>query len=72
MNTKDPTTGNYNSGMNFTHRETEFRAFEAGSGVKPYKEFPSGPGGWGKLMDYITKAYPNADEMRFDKENYPQ
>ena len=65
LNSYDPSTGKYNSNLNFTHFDTEFQAFEAGSGVKSYAEFPKGPRGYQKLEDYIYQAYPNANDLVF-------
>jgi hypothetical protein len=68
----DPATGKYNPFLNFSHFDTEFQAFGAGSGVRPYPMFPSGPGGYQKLDDYIHMAYPNADQPAFDPARFPQ
>lgn len=68
----DPATGQYFGGLNFTHFDTEFQAFEAGSGVKSYTMFPRGPGGYQKLTNYIYRAYPNADQLVFPPSHYPQ
>ena len=62
----NPDTGNYFSGANFSHRDTEFQAFEAGAGVESYSSFKRGPKGYQQLDDFITKAYPNADQLVFD------
>jgi len=48
----DSSTGKYFSGLNFTHFDTEFQAFGAGSLVKPYTMFQSGPKGYQQLEDY--------------------
>jgi hypothetical protein len=72
VNSYNPATGNYFSGANFTHRDTEFQAFEAGAGVKPYSMFQKGPQGYQQLDDYITHAYPNADQLEFDPARFPQ
>jgi hypothetical protein len=71
-NSYNPATGNYFSGANFTHRDTEFQAFEAGAGVKAYSMFPRGQQGYQQLDDYITHAYPNADQLVFDPARFPQ
>ena len=68
----DPSTGRYNPALNFTHFDTEFQAFEAGSGVKSYSMFPRGPRGYQQLQDYIYRAYPNADELVFPSAVFPQ
>lgn len=72
VNSYNPATGNYFSGANFTHFDTEFQAFEAGAGVKAYPMFPRGPGGYQQLDDYIRRAYPNADQDVFDPARFPQ
>jgi RHS repeat-associated protein len=61
----DSSTGKYNGDLNFTHFDTEFQAFEAGSGVKSYSEFQRGPKGYQQLEDYIYRAYPNANDLVF-------
>jgi hypothetical protein len=68
----DPGTGQYFWGSNFTHFDTEFQAFEAGSMVKAYSMFPRGPSGYQKLTDYIHQAYPNADQLVFPPRLFPQ
>ncbi len=68
----DPATGKYSSALNFTHFDTEFQAFEAGSLVKPYPMFPRGPRGYQQLEGYIYRAYPNADELVFPTPVFPQ
>lgn len=68
----NPATGNYNAFANFTHFDTEFQAFGAGSGVKAYPMFPRGPGGYQQLDDYIHRAYPNADQPVFNPASWPQ
>jgi hypothetical protein len=72
LNSYDAATGHYNPGLNFTHFDTEFQAFEAGSGVKAYPMFPRGPRGYQQLEDYIYRAYPNADDLVFPPAEYPQ
>jgi len=72
LNSYDSSTGKYNPGLNFTHFDTEFQAFEAGSGVKSYPMFPKGPKGYQKLEDYIYRAYPNADDLVFAPSVFPQ
>ena len=72
VNSYDAASGKYFSGANYLHRDTEFQAFEAGAGVKAYSMFPRGPGGYQQLDDYITKAYPNADQLEWDPARYPQ
>jgi RHS repeat-associated protein len=68
----DAATGQYNWALNFTHFDTEFQAFEAGSMVKSYDMFPSGPKGYQQLTNYIYQAYPNADKLVFLPSFYPQ
>lgn len=68
----DPTTGQYFSGLNFTHFDTEFQAFEAGSMVKPYTMFSTGPNGYQQLTNYINRAYPNAGQLVFSPSIFPQ
>jgi hypothetical protein len=68
----DASTGQYNSGRNFTHFDTEFQAFEAGSGVKSYSEFQRGPRGYQQLENYIRQAYRNADDLVFSPTDFPQ
>ena len=68
----DPGTGQYFWGANFTHFDTEFQAFGAGSLVQPYSMFPRGPSGYQKLTDYIYRAYPNADRLVFPPKLFPQ
>jgi RHS repeat-associated protein len=68
----DPATGQYFGGLNFTHFDTEFQAFEAGSMVKPYTMFPRGPSGYQQLTNYIYRAYPNAEQLVFPPSLYPQ
>ena len=68
----DPATGQYFGALNFTHFDTEFQAFEAGSMVKPYSMFPKGPSGYQQLTNYIYQAYPNADQLVFPPSLYPQ
>lgn len=69
----DPSTGKYNSALNFTHFDTEFRAFETGAGVKPYPMFPRGPRGYQQLQDYIYRTYHDADDPVFPPSGvYPQ
>jgi hypothetical protein len=68
----DASTGKYNPGLNFTHFDTEFQAFEAGSGVKSYSMFPKGPKGYQQLEDYIYRAYPSAEDLLFPPSVYPQ
>jgi RHS repeat-associated protein len=72
VNSYNSTTGKYFSGANFTHFDTEFQAFEAGSGVKSYSEFQRGPKGYQQLQDYIYRAYPNADDLVFSPAVFPQ
>jgi len=68
----DPVTGQYDAGRNFTHFDTEFQAFEAGSMVKSYTMFKVGPKGYQQLTDYIYRAYPNADQLVFPPALFPQ
>jgi RHS repeat-associated protein len=72
LNSYNGATGKYNPGLNFTHFDTEFQAFEAGSGVKSYSEFQRGPRGYQQLDDYIYRAYPNADDLVFPPAVFPQ
>jgi RHS repeat-associated protein len=72
LNSYDSSSGKYNPGLNFTHFDTEFQAFEAGSGVKSYSMFPNGPKGYQKLEDYVYRAYPNADDLVFPSSVFPQ
>jgi hypothetical protein len=68
INSYNPATGKYNEGFNFTHGDAEFRAFEAGSGVKPYPMFAPGPGGYDQLQNYLqnSPAYRNVlDQVLF-------
>ena len=60
------------SGLNYTHGDSEFQAFETGAGVKPYPMFQSGPQGYQQLDDYIHKAYPNADKLEWNPAEVPQ
>ena len=68
----DPVTGQYDAGRNFTHFDTEFQAFEAGSMVKSYTMFKVGPKDYQQLTDYIYRAYPNADQLVFPPALFPQ
>ncbi len=68
----DATTAQYNGALNFTHFDTEFQAFEAGSMVKSYEMFPSGPKGYQQLTNYIYRAYPSANQLVFPPSIYPQ
>ncbi len=72
VNSYNSATGKYFSGANFSHRDTEFQAFEAGAGVEAYSSFQRGQKGYQQLDDYITKAYPNADQPVFDPARFPQ
>jgi RHS repeat-associated protein len=72
LNSYNGATGKYNPGLNFTNFDTEFQAFEAGSGVKSYSEFQRGPKGYQQLEDYIYRAYPNADDLVFPPAVFPQ
>jgi hypothetical protein len=75
VNSYNPATGNYSSGANYFHRDTEFQAYGAGSLVKPYSFYPNGPigpGGYQELDDYITRGYPRADTLQWDPARYPQ
>ena len=70
----NPATGKYNGALNPTHFSTEFQGFEAGSAVKPYDMFRSGPKGYQELEDYIYKTYTNppADDVVFPPSMFPQ
>jgi RHS repeat-associated protein len=68
----NPVTGLYMGALNFSHFDTEFQAFGAGSGVTPYPMFPAGPSGYSQLEDYIRRAYSNADQLVFDPTRFPQ
>jgi RHS repeat-associated protein len=69
----DSSTGRYNPALNFTHFDTEFQAFEAGAGVKPYSMFPRGPKGYQQLEDYINTTYHDATDPVFPPSGvYPQ
>jgi hypothetical protein len=72
LNSYDSEAIKYNPGLNFTHFDTEFQAFEAGSMVKSYSMFQRGPSGYQRLTDYIYRAYPNADDLVFPPAVYPQ
>jgi hypothetical protein len=72
LNSYNPATGRYNQYLNFTHFDTEFQAFEAGSMVKGYSMFKTGPKGYPQLENYIYKAYPNAEDLVFPPSVYPQ
>jgi len=72
LNSYDPSTGKYNPFLNFTHFDTEFQAFEAGSMVKGYSMFQRGPKGYQALTDYIYRAYPDADDLVFPPSVFPQ
>jgi RHS repeat-associated protein len=72
LNSYDFTTGKYNPVRNFTHFDTEFQAFEAGSGVKPYSDFRRGPKGYQQLENYIRQAYDNSDDLVFSPSRFPQ
>ena len=65
----DSATGKYFDGANYTHFDTEFQAFSAGSMVKPYSLFTPGPKGYQLLTDYLYRAYPNADQLQFSPIN---
>ena len=71
LNSYDPSTGRYNPGLNFTHFDTEFQAFEAGSMVKRYSNFRPGPRGYQELENYIYRNYPNASTVVFPPLVYP-
>ena len=64
----DAATGLYSLNMNFTHFETEFRAFDTGSMVEPYSMFRTST----QLTNFIYGAYPNADQLEFSPSLYPQ
>jgi len=49
-----------------------FRERQVRGKVKPYNEFPAGPGGYQKLDSFIRKAYPNADRPQYDPARWPQ
>lgn len=72
LNSYSPDAGLYFSGANFTHFYTEFRAYGTGGMVKPYPNFPSGPGGDQQRTDFINKYYPCPRCLVFDPRDYPQ
>lgn len=58
VNSYNPATGMYMAGANFTHRDTEFQAFGAGSLVMPYSSIYNGhfaPGGYQALDESPRK-----------------
>jgi RHS repeat-associated protein len=72
LNSYDVTTGGFNPALNPTHFSTEFQAYGAGSLVKNYGMFPTGPEGYQQLVDWIYRHYPNADDVVFPPSMYPQ
>jgi hypothetical protein len=68
----DVTTGRFNAALNPTHFSTEFQAYGVGSLVKSYSMFPTGPGGYQRLEDWIYKNYENPDDIVFPPFYYPQ
>ncbi len=75
LNSYNPATGRYNPYLNFSHFDTEFQAYSAGSLVKPYPFYPNGPigpHGYQQLEDFIDKHYPNANDLVFDPSEFPQ
>ena len=72
LNSYSPLTGKYSSFDNFTHFDTEFKAFETGSLVKSYADFKTGPKGYQQLTDHIYRAYTNAGQLEFPPAVFPQ
>jgi len=60
--------GKFDASSNFTVMSTEFKAFKTGQVVMPYKAFSNDR----ELRDFITKAYPNPNELKFDPADWPQ
>jgi RHS repeat-associated protein len=67
----DPATGTYSAALNYRNFDTEFKAYETGSLVSRYPYFKTGPQGYQALMVFITKYYPDAEDLLFDPVAYP-
>jgi RHS repeat-associated protein len=72
LSSYDETTGKYDASKNFTVFSSEVDAYKAGSGVKPYPDFPRGPQGYRQLEDYVRRMYSNWGEKQFSPRQYPQ
>lgn len=75
LNSYDSKTGTYNEGLNITHFDTEFKAFEIGSEVQTYSMFQRGPSGYQQLENYLNTApaYRNIGHILvFPTGQYPQ
>jgi hypothetical protein len=62
----------YSAAANRSLADTEFKAYETGMGVKQYSQFPSGPGGYQQVTDYINTHYTNPSSLVFKPEIFPQ
>jgi hypothetical protein len=54
----NPKTGKYSARANYTHGQTEFRAYKAGQSVKPFAGFRSD----GDIQRFIDSHYQNAND----------
>ncbi len=73
LNSYDLSTRSYAAGANYTGRETEFRAYQAGAGVD--REHGFGPNDTQKINDFITGHYeqPYLNNKYFpDSAQFPQ
>jgi RHS repeat-associated protein len=75
----------FNSALNYFHYDTEFKAFESGAEIKPYRnidcgggqacDIVSGPHGYGNLDRYLngTPLYrEHNQDLEFDPQIWPQ
>jgi RHS repeat-associated protein len=81
----DFSTNKFNGALNYTHYDTEFKAFEAGATVKPYRnldcgngnscDIVAGPRGYSNLDKYLnsTPDYRDANQLlQFNPTVWPQ
>jgi hypothetical protein len=75
----------FNSALNYFHYDTEFRAFEIGAEIKPYRnidcgggqacDIVSGPHGYANLDRYLTSTplyREHNQDLQFDPRIWPQ
>ncbi len=85
LNSYDPVSKTFNAGLNITHYDTEFHAFEIGAQVKPYSNLScggiscgtivAGPKGYQALDLYLrtTPVYMRSNDfLVFPPSIYPQ
>jgi len=76
LNSYDKQTGKYDAGRNYSRRDTEFKAYEVGSEIKPYSFFQYGPSGYDQLQTFLETNVNyryNIDDVVFDPlGNWPQ